>query len=190
VTSRRVTLAATAFAGLVGGHLIGYVILARDDVARDLLLSATGHGYLTRLAGLATASALLAIAASAVVGFRRGADAAAPGFGWTAVRLIVLQVIGFGCLEVLERLLSGSSVGGAAAVMAIGVPVQALVAVAGAAVLTMTERVGQAVAEAIRALPRPSPLRRWAQPVDDHRPFLAPAWSLGVIRAPPALHRR
>jgi hypothetical protein len=186
---RALTLFLTALSGLVGGHLVGYVLLAPGEAARDRLLSASGHGYLTRLTALALGSAILAGLGSAVLGVLRQ-----PGRGggpWdiraVAVRLVGLQMAGFVVLEILERALAGAPLEGLAAVLAVGLPVQAVVAWGGAVLLVVIERTAVAIAEAFRPpLAQPSDRDRPPVPPRDRRPAGLLTGRLRPIRAPPA----
>jgi hypothetical protein len=186
---RFVTLFLTALSGLVGGHLVGYALLAPGEAARDQLLSTSGHGYLTRLTAVAVGSAILAGLGSVALGLLRQRDIAcgASGVRPVAIRLIGLQVAGFLCLEVLERA-PGAPLEGLPAVLAVGLPVQAVVAWVGAALLAFIERAAEVVAEALRP-PLPLPKDRYRRPVPpkDRRPAGLLARRLRAIRAPPAL---
>lgn len=187
---RFVTLFLTALSGLVGGHLVGYALLAPGEAARDQLLSTSGHGYLTRLTAIAVGSAILAGLGSVALGLLRQRDVAggASGVRPVAIRLIGLQVAGFLCLEVLERALAGAPLGGLPAVLAIGLPVQAVVAWVGAALLAFIERAAEVVAGALRP-PLPLAKDRYRRPVPpkDRRPAGLLPRRLRAIRAPPAL---
>jgi hypothetical protein len=185
---RFVTLFLTALSGLVSGHLVGYALLAPGEAARDQLLSTSGHGYLTRLTTLAVGSAILAGLGSMMLGVlrRRAQLSHVSGVRWLAIRLIGLQAGGFIFLEILERALAGAPLSGLPAVLAIGVPVQALVAWIGAVLLAVIERAGEAIAAAFdRPLPRPRDRSRRPVPPNDRRPAGLPARRLRPIRAPP-----
>jgi hypothetical protein len=152
---RSVVLFATALAGLVGGHLLGYVFAVPDAGQRDTLLARTGHSYLSKALIVALAATIVAGAAASVLGAAR---ARRPGRGHlsyrgVAVRLAALQLTGFLLLEVAERLFAG--IPGAdllGPVLILGLPLQALVAAAGALVLVLVARTAERV---VRALARP-----------------------------------
>jgi hypothetical protein len=150
VTSGRLrlpTLFATALVGLLGAHALGYVVLAPETTIRAAVLAETGHGYLARLTEVAVAAAILAGLASARMGMLRARGVAAGRWSVRSltVRLFVLQASGYVALEVAERVVSGASVGGLAAVLAVGIPIQALVAWVAAALIALLERAGEAV---------------------------------------------
>ena len=175
--------------GLVGGHLLGYLLLTPNPGARASLLARTGHGYLPKVVVLAMGAAVLAGIAATLLGAARARSRAAPlGVRDTIVRLAALQMTGYVLLEVLERLLAGHSLGHLGAALLLGIPLQILVAAVGGLVLAVVARVAQAVARALGRRPtarfrpvvlRPFPVGR-ALP---HRSFPAPRG----IRGPPSL---
>jgi hypothetical protein len=185
---RLLTLFATALVGLLSAHALGYVVLAPETSIRAAMLAETGHGYLTRLTEVAAAAAILAGLASARVGMlrARGAAAGRLSIRYLTVRLFVLQASGYVALEVAERVVSGAPIGGLAAVLAVGIPIQALVAWVAAALIALLERAGEVVARALRApAPVPSaPLR--IRPPRRFRPAGAVLWIPRPIRGPPA----
>jgi hypothetical protein len=157
---RAVVLYATAAAGLVGGHLLGYLTVAPDLGRRSFLLASTGHAYLSKAVVLAAASAIVAAVAAAVLGaarVRRGARPGAADGRSMEMRLAGLQVLGFIALEVGERAMAGASLGDLATVFGLGVPLQVLVAALGALVLSAVARAAEAVA---RVLAGPAPVSR------------------------------
>jgi hypothetical protein len=182
-------LFATAVVGLVGGHLLGYVLLTPNPAERASLLARTGHGYLPKVVILAMGAAVLAGIAAAILGAARARSRTGPlGVRGTTLRLAVLQVAGYILLEVLERLLAGHPLGHLTAALLLGIPLQVLVAAVGGLVLSLVARAAQALARALGRRPtrrlQPAPLRPF--PVEralPHRPFPAPR----VIRGPPSL---
>jgi hypothetical protein len=146
---RAVVLFATAGAGLVGGHLLGYLAMAPDRGRRSLLLATTGHAYLSKAVVLSAAAAIVAAAAAAVLGAARARGTARPpvsGAWNVGVRLAGLQILGFVGLEVGERVMAGASLEDLAAVLALGAPLQLLVAALGAFVLSLVARAAEMVA--------------------------------------------
>lgn len=188
---RLLTLFASAAAGLVGAHLLGYLVVAPEDSARSFLLTSTGHGYLSRAITLAVASAILAGLTSAVLGVLRASRPGWSGAGWPglAVRLSILQVAGFLALEVAERVLAGAplaDLGGP--VLAVGVPLQVVVAMLGAAVLALIERAAAAVATSLGRTSLPGTQRsRPSLLPSDPGPSGPTVWASPAIRAPPGL---
>lgn len=149
---RGIVLFAMAAVGLVGGHVLGYMVLAPDARQRGALLSRTGHWYFSKAFALAVAAAIVAGVASALLGAARGR---LEGRRTMALRLAGLQVLSFVVLEVTERLLAGGSLGELLGpVLAIGIPLQVLVAALGVLVLAL---VAGTVAAAVRAFGRPWP---------------------------------
>lgn len=188
---RAVVLYATAAAGLIGGHLLGYLAVAPDLGPRSVLLASTGHAYLSKAVVLAVAAAIVAAVAAAVLGATRvrgGTHLGASGPGSIGIRLAALQLLGFVALEVGERIMTGASLADLATVLALGIPLQVLVAVVGALLLSLVARAAEAVA---RALAEPVPLAGsvcigLAEPDDrwiPHAPFPTPR----VSRGPPSL---
>jgi hypothetical protein len=183
---RAVVLFAMAGAGLVGGHLLGYVFAVPDARARRAVLAWSGHGYLSKALLLAVASALLAGFAAAILGTIRIRGRNSLRFGDLAVRLSVLQSTGFLVLEVCERLLAGVPVSDLwGPVVALGVPLQALVAVVGALALLAIARVAEVVARALAPSP---PGSNATVEVSPNLPRLAPPRphvTSRVTRGPP-----
>lgn len=188
---RLMTLFGTAFAGLVGGHVLGYLTIAPGDAARDLVLSNTGHGYLPRVTTLAVAAAILAGLGSARLGLlrHRGVAAEGPGVKSVAIRLAALQVAGFVVLEILERVVSGAPIAGLVVVLLVGLPAQVVVAWAGSVLLAVITSAARAVAGALARPPRArrrSP--RLPRPHPDSRPARSLVWGSWAIRAPPVAY--
>jgi hypothetical protein len=159
---RAVVLYATAAAGLVGGHLLGYLAVAPDPGRRSFLLAGSGHAYLSKAVVLAAAAAILAATAAAALGAARvhgRTRPGAPGGRSVGMRLAGLQVLGFIALEVGERVMAGASLEDLATVFGLGVPLQVLVAALGALVLSAVARAAEAVA---RVLAGPAPVARSA----------------------------
>lgn len=182
---RGIVLFAMAAAGLVGGHVLGYMVLAPDARQRGALLSLTGHWYLSKAFALAVAAAIVAGVASALLGAARGR---LDGRRTMALRLAGLQVLSFVVLEVTERLLAGGSLGELLGpVLAIGIPLQVLVAVLGVLVLALVAGTAAAV---VRALCRPwalvAAVRVYERTADRPVPnrLVRCAWG---IRGPPLL---
>ncbi len=146
-----------ALGGLVLGHLATYAWLYPDPDHRGLVLSSTGHAYLPAFAHLACV--LAAAAAAALVGRAWGGRerGTAATFAGLAGALVVTQACAFVGLEVLERVLSGSSLHDliSGPLLMLGVGAQMTLAVAGAAIATWlcrtTQRVAAAAPSATRA---------------------------------------
>jgi hypothetical protein len=159
-SARGLILAGTSAGGLVGGHLLSYLLLAPDGGHRQALLHQTGHGYLPRALVMALVLSALAAVIAARMGFRRRRIAvhAVPGVPATALRLSILQASGFVALEVIERLVSGSGLGDLTGpLLAVGVASQVAVACVGAALLALIGRAAESVARALGMGPVMSP---------------------------------
>jgi hypothetical protein len=149
---RAVVLFATAAAGLVGGHLLGYAFAEPDARARDALLARTGHSYLSKALIVAAAAAIVAGIGASVLGAlrsRRRVDGSLR-FRSVALPLMALQVSWFVLLEAGERLLAGAPMTDLVGpVVLLGLPLQALVAALGALLLLAVARTAAAVARAL-----------------------------------------
>ena len=142
-----------AMAGLVLGHVLAYLIAVPDPQHRAFVLQRTGHEYLP-----AMAEAVLALAGMAAVvirAFAPGPRGGSESFSRLAGRLGLVQVLAFGGLEVVERIVAGAPLRHLASdhILVIGMAVQVVVALAGAAFLRWLVRTSSRLAET--ALPRP-----------------------------------
>jgi len=181
---RRVTVLGLALGGVLLGHAITYAGLAPGAVAREMLLAATGHGYLdvaNRIGVLAIMVALFATVLARVV----GRDAGGLTNGQLTARLVTFQVGVFVVLEVAERLGTGASLSGLASALAVGLVIQVAVAVGLAAIiswlLTATDRLVAELA-GVEGAP-PVVVTSAMVPVAGYQPVLV-SDSLGS-RAPP-----
>ena len=141
-----------AGAGLVLGHWLAYAIGMPQAHARDELLRSTGHDYLP----YATQVALLAGAIGLVGLFLRRLtrrEARGP-FAGDVAKLAAVQAGAFLTMEIGERLLSGASLHDLTygPLLALGLGVQLVLAVAGALMLRLTEHAVE-VAESLRHAP-------------------------------------
>jgi hypothetical protein len=155
---KRLCVGGLAAGGVVAGHAGAYMLAAPDPVRRHGLLAETGHGAWAVLVPIAM-GALMA----SLVGFAAGRLRApppapdAPLLRETARRLVPLQLGAFLVLEAIERLASGHDITELPGepVIAIGLAVQAVVALAGAALLALcarvVDRLGRVLAEIHRA---------------------------------------
>ncbi len=138
-------LIAAGSAGVLIAHQLAYLIALPRTGVRDALLAHTGHGYLevatkAVVALVVTGSCtLLSRARRARSGIHRDGIAA---YRWSAMRLIVAQIVAYGAMESLERVAAGVPVTEALQhhLFAIGVAVQIMVALAGAALLLVLGR--------------------------------------------------
>lgn len=193
---RHVVLFATAAAGLVGGHLLGYLFLASDGAARRSILAQTGHGYLSKAVALAAGAAIIAgIAASALGAARAQRVVREPsGLRGIFVPLAVLQGTAFVALETGERLLAGASLTDLAGPVVIGLPLQATVALVAGLLLAALAGTVEAVVRALtgprlqtQSSERPIPVPTWwpahRRVVGDGRLTRAPPFQPGLAEA-------
>ena len=118
-----------AAAGLLLGHWLTY-LLDVPSHARDQVLQATGHGYLTTAGRLAAVTA----AASLAIVFLGRLTRREPGAPFIAIagRLAAVQISAFVAMEILERLGAGAPMHDLTTILPVGVSAQAVVALAGA----------------------------------------------------------
>lgn len=157
-----------AFAGLLIGHFISFLVVVPDAEVRHAVLEATGHGahgLFVPLAGGALLAAVIGAAAHQLCyrgpGGRRG-----PRFVGLALGLWALQTGGFVALEVTERVLSAHAPLELLhePTFLVGLLVQAAIALLGAVLLVL---LSASVAALRRLLARPT-----SDPVPPPRPFV------------------
>jgi hypothetical protein len=194
---RRVTrialLGAAAWAGVVAGHSITYLMTVPQAGLRNALLASTGHSYW--FAAVAAALVLAALAAGTAFGrgLRRGmggstrADAGT-GVGAVAARLALLQVGIYVVQEVLERLQAGVPLSELARdhILLVGIPIQILVALAISVLLVGLRKAGEQAGSVLRAAPLPRPSRRHVRPPRRAGRPAGASILLRGIRGPPA----
>jgi hypothetical protein len=188
--TRTLLLACAATAGLVGAHVLDYVVAIRDPAHRAAILHATGHGYLSRAIAIAIAAAAVGLAGSVLVGFRHGRRGEGAPLTWrvAAARLCVIQVAAFVLLEIGERIAAGMPVTGLLGVLGFtGVALQIAIGCAAAALLVGIGRAARAVGAMLPAVPSgPAAIRqpRLQPPFEVRAPSLLFASALAA-RAPP-----
>ena len=178
-----------AMAGLVLGHVVAYLIAVPDPHQRAFVLQRTGHEYLPALAEAALVLALAGIAAVVIRAFAPGPRGGSERFSRLAGRLTLVQVLAFGGLEVVERIVAGAPLRHLASdhILVVGTAVQVVVAAAGAAFLWWLARTSTKLAETIslRApLPRTGAVVALAS--TSWSPGPATFGSIGNVRAPPS----
>jgi hypothetical protein len=185
---RTVASLGVAGAGLILGHWLAYAIDTPHAHAREELLRATGHGYLPYATQVGLLAATIGLVGLFVARLgRRGARASFVG---NVARLAAAQSAAFITMEIGERLLSDAPLHDLAhgPLLAIGLGVQIMLAVAGAAVLRLTTRAAE-VATSLGRSPAPaSPqlIAAVAFPSSLVAPR-RPAMSAPASRAPPFL---
>jgi hypothetical protein len=176
-------------AGLVLGHVLAYLIAVPDPHHRAFVLQQTGHEYLPAMAEAALVLALAGIAAVVIRAFAPGARCGSERFSRLAGRLGLVQVLAFGGLEVVERIVAGAPLRHLASdhILVIGMAVQVVVAVAAAAFLRWLARTSTKLAETIslRApLPRAGAVMALAG--SSWSPRITTFGPVGSVRAPPS----
>ena len=175
----RLVLAGAAFAGVILGHWLSYLIALPDAHQRTVALASAGHGYWVSAVKLAVTCAVVAVASEAIRRTRAalGRDSAPEvGPSGLAVRLATLQVLGFVAMEVSELVTAGAPVASVFQhhLFVLGILIQLLVAAVVALTLFLVGRAAVAivVALATRRSRPPSPhgfparswiaVQRWA----------------------------
>ena len=154
---------ATAWVGVVAGHVVAYLLGYPSAGPRHDHLAVTGHSWV----GVATASLLAVVPVVLLAVAIRAVRSEGPWSGSAlALRLIAIQVPAFGLIELLERQWSAGRTLTDPAVF-IGLVLLPLIAVLaawlldlfGKAVRAIVARIRRALHRAPRALPRPSLLQ-------------------------------
>jgi hypothetical protein len=144
--SRRVWIGGAALAGLVGAHMLGYLLAAPDHHERASLLHETGHSNWTNpllFVGAIFIAALISFSQS-WAGPRAESASVHRIVTRTAMRLLPVQAIGFVILEMTERAWSdGASAFGVFGEKAVlfGLVLQVLTALVCALLLVVFSRI-------------------------------------------------
>jgi hypothetical protein len=184
------SLLPAAAGGLVAGHFLTYVFLAPAGPHRAMLLRHTGHAYFPRAIAAAAALGAIAMGAAAARGVARR-HAGARSYGWRglAIRMAIVQAIGFIALEILERVIVKAPLTGVAAVLPVGFAVEILVAAGIAALLCLTVVAAETVARVLAKLPERRTILvaiRIPPLTDDFHRILELLSSSVSLRGPPA----
>src|SRR5688572_32322966 len=102
--ARTLILTAMAACGLLGAHVLDYILVVPDPAHRHDLLLRSGHGYLPRAIAITAVAGLVAALASAAIGLKSGRHSKVTA-GDLAI-LAGMQTGAFIALEALERILS------------------------------------------------------------------------------------
>lgn len=184
--SSRVEIALLAFVGVLSAHWLSYFASAPARVEREHLLESTGHGDWSLAGAMAIGAFTAAFASMAWERLRRNGPR--PSTTTVAVRLAVLQTLGFLALEAAERAAAGGHAFDALAepVVALGVLVQVVVALAGAFVARIivetVDRLVSGRAQHARRAPRDTGFQDTA--VRSVRPMGVNSGA-GTLRGPP-----
>jgi hypothetical protein len=150
--SQALIVVALALAGVGVGHVGEYVLLAPDGHARHELLARTGHHSFPAVLDAGAFVALLGLALVFVLGLGRG-------LGWTGFRrralrwsyaLPAAQMLAFAALEVGERLVAHAPLSDLGVVLAIGLPLQALVGFLAGRLTAQLEHAGERLGRRLR----------------------------------------
>ena len=183
---RALALLAMASVGLMAGHSLTYLRLTPSLDGRTAMLESSGHTYLDKAMAFAPALALMCALYWLTTGFIKSRHARPSPIGMAAT-LAVIQTIGFGGQEVIERLLAGAPLHHLGSVLLLGIPLQLIVAAVGALLVTALHKAGQKLGELLRGT---GPVRRTSAP----QPFVRSiSFTSAVLagglrtRGPPAL---
>jgi hypothetical protein len=148
-----------AVAGVLLGHALSYAIALPDPHHRDLVLRQTGHAYLQPLGQAALIAFLAGVATVLVRACSRRRGDTPERFGVLAGTLAAIQLVAFLGQEVAERVVSGSPLEGLAHdhVLAIGLAMQLLLALVGAALLRWLARTSANIADGLMGRPALAP---------------------------------
>jgi hypothetical protein len=178
-----------AMAGLVLGHVLAYLIAVPDPHHRAFVLQRTGHEYLPAMAEAALVLSLAGVAAVVIRAFAPGPRGGSDRFSQLAGRLGLVQIVAFGGLEVVERIVAGAPLRHLASdhILVIGMAVQVVVALAGAAFLRWLARTSTKLAgTALPRLPLPRAGTVLASTSVTWGPRPTTFGSIGNVRAPPS----
>ncbi len=150
-SEHRTAVAGLAVGGTLFGHWLTYLLLSPSAAGRRAMLGGSGHGYLSfaNEAGLMLA---LFAGAALVIGrmARLGTRPRGPAI---AARLATFQVVAFLAMEIVERLVAGSSLGQLGHVLPEGIAVQLVLALLAAPLIAVLLR---EVERAVAAVSQPS----------------------------------
>jgi hypothetical protein len=152
---RRFPVFAVAAAGVLIGHWLTYALLLAQPARREAVLSATGHGYLRLASVTVLVLILLALGSAVMCAMDARSDPAGALRAGRVRRLFprlwLLQGLTFAGVEVVERLVAGAPLGDVllGRVLLVGLLVQALAAVVGAALLHVLHRAAAGLARLV-----------------------------------------
>jgi hypothetical protein len=153
VRSRTALVAAAGWAGVVAGHLGGYLLAIPGGERRARYLEATGHGSFGTLVAAAAVAGAIALLCAALSG---RAARSRVGLVPTTLALAAVQMPGFLVLEAAERGFSPAAALSDPAVV-LGLAVQALVAVGSALLLRGVQVVAGKLSLGRSERPAPAP---------------------------------
>ena len=166
-SSQALVVITLALAGVGVGHVAEYLLLAPEEHARHELLASTGHHYLPSALNAVAFVALLGLTLVFALGVGRGLGRACSRrreLRWHYA-LPAAQMLAFVALEVCERLVAHAPLTDLGVVLAIGVPLQAVVGLLAGRLAVELEQAGERLGQQLRtatlhARRSPSPGRR------------------------------
>ncbi len=185
----RLWLGALAAAGVGLTHAVAYFLTAPDPEARRELLEQTAHGYWSYASAVALGLLVAGLSGFAIARVRERAEQRRAGgslYLFIATRLIVLQGLGFLVLEASERAVAGQLDHFLAEpVVLLGVVIQAVVAVIGAALLVMLARLVETLVSGRSSIFVRPPSRTFAPILSIPQPHTYIGAGGAAPRAPP-----
>lgn len=182
---RTVSVAGLAFAGLVGGHAIGYGLAVPDIHHRSTLIAETGHGYLPSVSWAAAVLGLAALLAGIASGYARRTPNRGHRLARAAVAMAGIQAFAFVLVEFFERVAAGASLETfSPTLLIVGIAVQVVVGLVAVFVLAGLRKLGAALrgdGPALVVVPTLSP-----RLIEVARAQSAPALTANKVRGPPA----
>lgn len=189
--SQALVVIAIALAGVGVGHVAEYMLLAPDDHTRHELLASTGHHHMSSALNAVAFVALLALAVVFVLGVGRGMGRT--GSRWRAMpwssALPVAQMLAFVALEVGERVVAQAPLTDLGVVLAIGLPLQAVLGFLSGCIIAELEQAGERLGQRLRKTilhARRATAPTW-RPNGSLYPILAVSGAPIPARGPPAL---
>ncbi|MGH2723927.1 MAG: hypothetical protein ACRDI0_06610 [Actinomycetota bacterium] len=148
----RLVLGAMAGSGIALAHVVAFRLAVPHEAEREALLHSTGHAWWPALPAIAVAGVVATFIHLALWRRSGGAPSLGGVLAHAAARLILVQVLGFGLLEFVERILSGHGPLDLVREPAflIGVGLQVVVALAIAALVVLVTRMVEALVSAMR----------------------------------------
>jgi len=173
-----------ALGGVLLGHTLAYRLLLPDAHARTLELARSGHGYLSGANAVGVVAAIVALCVLFLGRLLRSEEAATWSILW---RLIAFQMAAFTSMEILERVASGAGSSRLLPVLAVGLPVQAIVAATIALLARFLLRAADRIAS-LAARPLDRSRSELALPAPrDAAPAIRPVTGSPPGRAPPSV---
>lgn len=151
---RELASCSIATVGVVFGHAITYVLIEPNAHDRNVMLTATGHGYLPAFAETALVGSGLAFM-WLFLSRLHGPAKHLPTLSGLAARLSSIQIAIFATMEILERVGAHAGMHGLPRVLLTGVIVQAVTATLGALVIRALLRAASAYAAQLPSLEIP-----------------------------------